>query len=112
MQKNNPYHIIKSRYVTEKSRVLEGLHKNNSNPSVRKCDTPKYTFIVDNRATKQEIARSVEAIYADKNIKVIGVNTITIHPKARTVRGRKGMKAGFRKAVVTLKPGHLIEDKV
>lgn len=112
MSKNNPYNVIKSRYVTEKARVLEGLQNNSSNPCVKKCLTPKYMFLVDQHATKQEIARSVEAIYAHKNIKVTGVNTINVRPKARTVRGRRGMRARFRKAIVTLQPGHLIEDKV
>jgi len=112
MEKRNPYNIIKSRYVTEKARVLEGLHKSSSNPCVKKCSTPKYVFVVDKAATKQEIARAVEEIYSEKNIKVIGVNTINIHPKARTVRGRRGMKSGFRKAIVTLKAGDVIEDKV
>ena len=81
MEKRNPYNIIKSRYVTEKARVLEGLHKSSSNPCVKKCSTPKYVFVVDKAATKQEIARAVEEIYSEKNIKVIGVNTINIHPK-------------------------------
>ncbi len=112
MTKNNPYNIIKSRYVTEKARVLEGLHSNSSNPCIKKCNTPKYTFLVDKKATKQEIARAVETIYVEKNIKVIGVNTINMRPKPRTVRGRKGMRPGFRKAIVTLQPGDLIEDKV
>jgi large subunit ribosomal protein L23 len=40
------------------------------------------------------------------------VNTITNKPKARTVRGRKGMKPSFKKAIVTLKAGDVIEDKV
>ena len=112
MLKRNPYNVIKSRYVTEKTRVLEGLQNNNSNPCVKKCNTPKYVFLVDKAATKQEIARAVEEIYADKNIKVIGVNTINVKPKARTVRGRSGMKPGFRKAIVTLQAGDVIEDKV
>jgi large subunit ribosomal protein L23 len=112
MMKNNPYNIIKSRYVTEKARVLEGLQNNSSNPCVKKCNTPKYTFLVDQKATKQEIARALESIYSEKNIKVIGVNTINMKPKARTVRGRRGMRAGFRKAIVTLQPGDVIEDKV
>lgn len=112
MLKRNPYNVIKSRYVTEKARVLEGLHSSNSNPCVKKCNTPKYVFLVDKSATKQEIAHAVETIYADKKIKVIGVNTITNKPKARTVRGRKGMKPGFKKAIVTLKAGDVIEDKV
>ncbi|MBS0647955.1 MAG: 50S ribosomal protein L23 [Verrucomicrobia bacterium] len=112
MLKRNPYNVIKSRYVTEKARVLEGLHASSSNPCVKKCNTPKYVFLVDKNATKQEIAQAVETIYADKKIKVIGVNTITNKPKARTVRGRRGMKPGFKKAIVTLKAGDVIEDKV
>ncbi len=112
MQKNNPYTIVKCRYVTEKSRVLEGLHTNNSNPSVRKCDTPKYVFLVDKKANKQEIAKAVEEIYAEKNIKVIGVNTINMKQKPRTMRGRRGLTAGYKKAIVTLENGDAIEDKV
>lgn len=112
MMRKHPYEIIKSRYVTEKARVMEALQNNSSNPSVRKCNTPKYLFLVDKKATKTEIARAVEEIYSEKNIKVIGVNTIYIKPKARTVRGRRGMKSGYKKAIVTLKPGDVIEDKV
>lgn len=112
MLKRSPYNVIKSRYVTEKARVLEGLQNNSSNPCVKKCNTPKYVFLVDKDATKQEIARAVEAIYANKNIKVIRVNTINVKAKPRTVRGRRGMKPGFRKAIVTLQSGDVIEDKV
>jgi large subunit ribosomal protein L23 len=111
MTRKHPYEIIKSRYVTEKARVMEGLQNNNSNPSVRKCNTPKYVFLVEKTASKLEIAKAVEEIYSDKNIKVIGVNTIQVKPKARTVRGRSGMKQAFKKAIVTLKPGDVIEEK-
>ncbi len=112
MKNSNPYEIIKSRYVTEKARVMERLQNNNSNPSVKRCNTPKYVFLVDTKASKHEIARAVEEIYADKNITVIVVNTIHVKPKARTVRGRRGMKNAFKKAIVTLKPGDVIEEKV
>ena len=107
-----PYDIIQSRYVTEKARVLGSLHSNTSNPSVRKCVTPKYVFLVDKRANKQEIAAAVEEIYADRNIKVVSVNTILMKQKPRSVRGRRGMRAGFKKAIVTLSQGDTIEDKV
>ena len=112
MSNKSPYDIIKSRYITEKSRVLQNLHKNSSNRCVRKCDTPKYVFLVDKRAGKQEIARAVEEIHAEKNIKVIAVNTINVKPKRRTVRGRSGMCSAIKKAIVTLKAGDIIEDKV
>lgn len=111
MIRKHPYEIIKSRYVTEKARVMEGLQNNSSNPSVKKCNTPKYVFLVDKTATKHEIANAIEEIYSDKNVKVIGVNTIHVKPKQRTVRGRRGMKAALKKAIVTLKPGDVIEEK-
>jgi large subunit ribosomal protein L23 len=111
MIRKHPYEIIKSRYVTEKSRVLEGLQNNSSNPSVKKCTTPKYVFLVDKDASKQEIAQAVEQIYSDKNIKVTHVNTIHVKPKKRTVRGRRGEKSGFKKAIVSLKAGCVIEEK-
>ncbi|MGE5196776.1 MAG: 50S ribosomal protein L23 [Anaerolineae bacterium] len=112
MLKKNPYDVIKSRHVTEKARVLEQLQFNSSNKSVKKCTSPKYVFIVDKKSNKQEIAEAVEEIYAERNIKVVSVNTIQMKPKQRRVRGRSGMKAGFKKAIVTLEAGDSIEDKV
>lgn len=109
--KKSPYDVIKSRYLTEKAKVLEQLKSNKSNPCVKKCDSPKYVFIVDKRANKQEIAQAVEEIYADKKVRVTKVNTIIVKQKERRVRGRIGFKAGFKKAVVTLQPGDIIEDK-
>ncbi len=51
-------------------------------------------------------------IYSEKKIKVVSVNTINIKPKARRMRGRAGMKPGFKKAIVTLEAGDSIEEKV
>ena len=70
MNKKTPYDIIKSRYVTEKSRVLEGLKGKANNPSVSRCKKPKYVFIVEKKANKREIAVAIERIYAEKNIRV------------------------------------------
>ncbi len=107
------YKIVKSRHITEKSRVLEELQHSESNPSVAKCKSPKSVFIVDQNASKPDIARAVEAIYKEKNIKVTRVNTIRVKPKAAKRgrgRGRAGHKAGFKKAVVTLEPGDAIDN--
>ena len=112
MQNNSPYDIIKARHVTEKAKVLERLQFNSSNPCVKKCDSPKYVFVVDKRANKQQIAQAIEEIYADEKIKVVAVNTVTVRPKGRRVRGRSGMKSGFKKAIVTLEAGDTIEEKV
>lgn len=112
MSVKSPFSVILSRHITEKSQVLERLHSAESNPCVRNCKAPKYVFIVHKKANKQEIARAVEEIYAERKIKVVSVNTINAKPKLRRMRGRQGMRPGFKKAIVTLEPGDLIEEKV
>lgn len=107
--KKDPYQVIKHLHVTEKSVMLEGLKDAKSNPSLARCESPKYVFVVDPTANKQEIAAAVEEIYRDKNVKVVSVNTIIVKPKQRRVRGRLGMKKSFKKAVVTLEKGDSLE---
>lgn len=110
MTQQNPYEIVKHRHITEKAVMLQHLQSSDKNPSVRRCKNPKYVFIVDENANKQQITEAVETIYKDKNIKVVAVNTINVKAKPRRVRGRFGFKAGFKKAVVTLAPGDTIDD--
>ncbi len=112
MHKKNPYDIIKSRYMTEKTRMLEELRHNTSNPSVSACERPKYAFLVEKKANKREIAQAVEQAYAEQNIKVKSVNTIHIKPKKKRARGRTGYKSGFKKAIVTLDKGDELGENV
>jgi large subunit ribosomal protein L23 len=107
----DPYEIIKARHVTEKSTVLEQLHTAKSNRSVSRCEAPKYVFIVDTNANKQEIAAAVEEIYRDMKIRVAKVNTLIMKSKPkRRGRGRPGRTAVFKKAVVTMEPGDTIDN--
>jgi len=112
MSKQNPYDIVKNRHVTEKAKVLEQLQFNSSNACIKKCQSPKYVFVVDKKASKYQIAQAVEEIYAEKKIKVLSVNTINVKQKERRVRGRTGFKAAFKKAIVTLEAGDSIDDNV
>lgn len=112
MASKNPYDIIKHQHVTEKSVVLENLKDSDSNPSLKRCKSPKYVFIVDRNANKQQIAQAIEQIYSDKNIKVVAVNTINVKAKSRRVRGRIGNKAAFKKAIVTLDENDRLDDLV
>jgi large subunit ribosomal protein L23 len=112
MLKKSPYDIIQCRYLTEKSKVLQELQSNTSNPSVRRCQSPKYVFLVDTRANKQEIAEAIEEIYAAKNVRVVAVNTLTMKPKPRRVRGRSGWTSAFKKAIIALEPGDRLEELV
>jgi large subunit ribosomal protein L23 len=110
MQKS-PYDVIKKRYVTEKTAVLSNLRNMSSNRCLSRCESPKYTFMVDSRAKKPQIAEAIESIYVEKNIKVVAVNTINVKPKVKNRRGKmnQGQKGGFKKAVVTLAVGNSID---
>lgn len=105
----NPYQVIKAKRVTEKGRVLENLVNAKSNKSVSRCQTPKIVFDVHPKANKRQIADAVEEIYKEKKVKVVKVNTITVKPKKRRVRGFSGVTSGYKKAVVSFRPGDVIE---
>jgi large subunit ribosomal protein L23 len=110
MAKKNPYNVIKQLHVTEKSMVLENLKNATGNPSIARCKSPKYVFVVDKGATKADIASALEEIYHEKNITVVSVNTLHVKAKPRRVRGRLGMRPAFKKAIVTLQEGDNLES--
>lgn len=66
----------------------------------------KYTFLVDKKANKLQIKRSIEQIY---KVKVQGVNTSIMSGKTKRVRFHAGKTPDWKKAIVTLKEGHKIE---
>jgi large subunit ribosomal protein L23 len=109
-QTKKAYEIIKHQHVTEKAMMLAGLEKADSNPSLKKCESPKAVFVVDRNANKYEISKAIEEIYSDRAIKVVKVNTINMKPKARRVRGKLGFKSAFKKAVVTFRVGDKLDN--
>ncbi len=105
MAEKSAYQIIKHPHITEKAMMLQRLKTAEGNPSLKRCQSPKYVFIVDRRANKQEIAQAIEKIYAAAGVKVVAVNTLNVKPKPRNVRRRAGFTHAFKKAIVTLRPG-------
>jgi large subunit ribosomal protein L23 len=71
-------------------------------------DNGVYTFVVDPRATKIEIADAVETIFS---VQVAKVNTL--NRKGKRKRNRKSQSFGSRpdtkRAIVTLAPGGRID---
>jgi len=65
----------------------------------------KYVFLVSRNSNKQKIARAVEGLY---KVTVEAVNIINIPKKKRVYGKTSGWKAGFKKAMVTLKK----DDKI
>lgn len=90
------YEIIKCLLMTEKStKSQERLNK--------------YIFLVDKTASKIEIKRAVEDIY---KVKVKNVNTLILPGKLKRVRYQTGYTPDYKKAIVTLKEGEKIDQKI
>ena len=92
MKKINYLDSIKSPLITEKA---TGLSEQN-----------KVIFKVHENASKSSIKKNIEKIF---KVKVVKVNTINKKSKVKIVRGKKGLKKGFKKAVITLKKGQTID---
>ncbi len=65
-----------------------------------------YAFVVDKKANKLEIRKAVEKIYPD--VKIKEVRTMVVRGKRRRQSTRRGVvegrTAGYKKAIVTLRP--------
>lgn len=92
MTKHNPYDVILSPVITEKS-----THVSEFNQVI---------FKVALLATKKEIKNSVEALF---KVKVKAVNTFVRKGKKKTFKGRIAQLSNTKKAVVTLEAGHSID---
>jgi large subunit ribosomal protein L23 len=67
----------------------------------------RYTFEVDKRASKPEIADAVAEVF---NVTVTRVNTMRVQGKSRRLRTSQGTTRSWKKAVVTLKEGDSIKE--
>lgn len=89
----NPYSVIKTILVSEKSLAQK--------------DANKYVFEINKDATKIDVARAVESIY---NVKVKGVNILNRPGKPKRM-GRRSIKQGYtsdtKRAIVTLSEGSI-----
>lgn len=89
----NPFEIIKTVRLTEKG-TRQGEKYN------------QYTVVADRLASKPEIKQAVQELF---KVKVIKVNTLNVHGKARRQRTHQAGKApDWKKAIVTLKDGDKI----
>ena len=59
----------------------------------------KYTFKVNNKATKIDIAKAVEKLF---EVKVLKVNTISVKGKEKRVGAHLGRTSDWKKAIVTI----------
>lgn len=105
-----PREVLIRPVITEKSSALqyEGTDASVSE-SVRERTEPrtKYTFEVASDATKVEIRAAVEELF---EVEVQSVRTMNVPGKNRRVgRFRKGRRPGWKKAIVEVAPGEMID---
>jgi len=89
----NTFEIIKTARLTEKgTRQGEKLNQ--------------YTLVADRRANKTQIRQAVQELF---KVKVVKVNTLNVHGKARRQRTKQsGWTSDWKKAIVTLQKGDKI----
>jgi large subunit ribosomal protein L23 len=66
----------------------------------------RYTFRVHSDAHKTQIRQAVEQLF---DVKVVGVNVVTVQPKPKRRGTTRGTRSGWKKAIVELKAGDKIE---
>jgi large subunit ribosomal protein L23 len=88
-----PTDVIKRPLLTEKSTFAQN-------------ELNKYAFVVDRRATKDDIKKAVESLY---KVSVTGVNTMVTRPSTRRLKYGVIHGKDIKKAIVSVKEGQKIE---
>ncbi|MFP3897999.1 MAG: 50S ribosomal protein L23 [Dehalococcoidia bacterium] len=85
------YEVLRRPLITEKATALK--------------EEDRYVFKVARNATKAQIKEAVERAF---KVEVSKVNVMTVPGKTRTFGRRRVTSSSWKKAVVTLVPGHKI----
>ena len=89
----NPYNILIRPVLTEKTTQLAEQEN-------------KIVFRVHRKANKNQIRQAVESIFG---VDVVKVNTIIVPGKPKRVGRTVGHRSGFKKAIITLAEGQMVD---
>ena len=92
LTRDRMYELVRSPVITEKSTM--GSEHN------------QVTFRVPLDADKRSVKVAVENLF---KVKVEAVNTVRVKGKRKMVRGRRGQRSDYKKAIVTLAEGSKID---
>lgn len=87
----NKTQIIKYPIITDKA--------------IRLVENNQYSFVVDRYSNKYTIKNGIEKLF---DVKVIKINTCRFPPKKKRVGKYSGWKPRYKKAIVTLSKGDII----
>lgn len=99
--RKDPKDVMKSDRYKNKVAKAEKAGKTVKEPLAPAPVCKKYVFKVDKKATKPEIAKSVEELF---NVQVKDVNIINMKRKPKKLGVHEGYTSAWKKAIVTLKP--------
>jgi large subunit ribosomal protein L23 len=88
----DPRQILLAPVVSEKSYSL--------------IEENKYSFKVHQKAHKTQIRQAVEELF---DVTVVGVNVVKVQPKPKRRGMHRGIRPGWKKAIVQLREGDRIE---
>ena len=92
MKKINYLDSIIRPIITEKATILSEQNKT--------------VFKVHEKANKKMIKKNIEKLF---KVNVIKVNIINQKPKQKMRQGKRSIKSGYKKAIITLKKGQSID---
>ena len=92
MKKISYIDSIRNPIITEKATILSEQNKT--------------VFRVHEKANKKIIKKNIEKLF---KVNVIKINILKKKTKIKMKQGRKAYKAGYKKAIVTLKKGQSID---
>jgi len=84
--------------------ILEPVVSEKSYDLIEQYNT--YTFLVDRRATKDQIRHAMERIF---EVRVVKVNTLIRRGKRKRTRWVMGRRSDIKRAMVTLAPGDSVD---
>lgn len=84
--------------------ILEPVVSEKSYDLIEQYNT--YTFLVDRRATKNQIRHAMERIF---EVRVVKVNTLNRRGKRKRTRWVMGRRSDIKRAMVTLAPGDSVD---
>ena len=95
MKKINHIDSIRNPIITEKATILSEQNKT--------------VFKVHEKANKKTIKKNIEKLF---KVNVIKINIINQKSKLKMKQGRKSIKSGYKKAIVTLADGNTIDSSL
>ena len=92
MKKISHIDSIRSPIITEKATIL--------------TEQNKTVFKVHEKANKKIIKKNIEKLF---KVNVVKINIINQKTKMKMRQGKKSIKSGYKKAIITLKKGQSID---